>query len=237
MCKINKQIILSLLILNCFHSISQTKDTLSAIQVVEKSLETMGGIEYLESINTLYTNMSTVMEGRKVNLITKEMKPNKGSFQVVYNGHVVYQNFYDGINGYEFVDGKKVLANQEEFKDKKDRKNIFNELDYIDTNTWFLELIGSEKVEKRDCYKIKATKKSGLITVLYFDKKTFNMLREDLIENYELNRYTSTIYSNFKKFGQLTYYTEFKMGDNGVYTESKIVEVIVNDKVTEEDFK
>lgn len=234
---VNKYFLFSLVIMCTLKSFSQKEDTLSAIQIINNSIETMGGKTYLESVNTLYTNMSTVMDGRKVNLITKEMKPNKGSFQVVYNGHVVYQNFYDGINGYEFVDGKKVLANQEEFKDKKDRKNIFNELDYIDTNTWYLELIGSEKVEKRDCYKIKATKKSGLITVLYFDKKTFNMLREDLIENYELNRYTSTIYSNFKKYGQLTYYTEFKMGDNGVYTESKIVEVIVNDKVTEEDFK
>jgi hypothetical protein len=73
------------------------------------------------------------MEARQVHWITKEMPPNKGAFQIVYNGRIVFQNWYDGNTGYEIVNGEKRKADPEEFKDKKYKKNIFNELDFIDT--------------------------------------------------------------------------------------------------------
>ncbi|WP_428430130.1 hypothetical protein [Pedobacter sp.] len=132
-----------------FFALNLTKtwahDELTAQQIVEKSIEATGGKQYLQSIKTLYSNIATQMEGRNVNWITKEMLPNKGAFLIVYQGRTVFRNFYDGEKGYEVSGGKTQLANQDEFSDKKYRKNIFNELDYLDPTLYTLALAGSEK--------------------------------------------------------------------------------------------
>lgn len=232
-----KATLLSLMILltvNLTKIHAQTE--LSAQQVIEKNLEATGGKEYLQSIKTLYSDMATEMEGRKVNWITKEMLPNKGSFQIVYQGRTVFQNFYDGEKGYEFTAGKKQLADQAEFSDKKFRKNIFNELDYLDPSLYTVELAGSEKVEKEDCYKVKATCTNGTVRILYYSKKTFLQLREDKSTT-EKGGFSSTYFSGYKKFGKLTYYTYVAFGEGNQMQKAKMVELLVNEKISEDDFR
>jgi hypothetical protein len=207
----------------------------NANDVVENAISALGGKEYLLSIKTLYTDISTEMEGRQVNWVTKEMLPNKGSFQIVYDGRIVFRNWYDGNTGYEIVNGEKAKANPEEFKDKKYKKNIFNELDYLDTSLWKLELVEEEKVNDEDCYKVKASLVNGEVRNLYFSKRTFYMLREDKV-NAEKGSFTSTSFSDYKKFGGLTYYSVMKFG-NGEKTQiGKIVNILLNEKIDESDF-
>jgi hypothetical protein len=207
----------------------------NANDVVENAISALGGKEYLLSIKTLYTDISTEMEGRQVNWVTKEMLPNKGSFQIVYDGRIVFRNWYDGNTGYEIVNGEKAKANPEEFKDKKYKKNIFNELDYLDTSLWKLELVEEEKVNDEDCYKVKASLVNGEVRNLYFSKRTFYMLREDKV-NAEKGSFTSTSFSDYKKFGGLTYYSIMKFG-NGEKTQiGKIVNILLNEKIDESDF-
>jgi hypothetical protein len=207
----------------------------NANDVVENAISALGGKEYLLSIKTLYTDISTEMEGRQVNWVTKEMLPNKGSFQIVYDGRIVFRNWYDGNTGYEIVNGEKSKADPEEFKDKKYKKNIFNELDYLDTSLWKLELVEEEKVNDEDCYKVKASLVNGEVRNLYFSKRTFYMLREDKV-NAEKGSFTSTSFSDYKKFGGLTYYSVMKFG-NGEKTQiGKIVNILLNEKIDESDF-
>ena len=77
------------------------KEIKTANDVLENAIRALGGKDYLVTIKTLYTDISTEMEGRQVHWITKEMLPNKGSFQIVYNDRIVFQNWYDGKTGYE----------------------------------------------------------------------------------------------------------------------------------------
>src|SRR5690349_17585060 len=111
---------------------AQTHSDANARQIIFNAITAVGGKEYLESVKTLYTDMITEMDGRKVHWITKEMLPNKGAFQIVYNDRIVFQNWYDGRTGFEMVNGEKRKADPNEFKDKPYKKNIFNELDYLD---------------------------------------------------------------------------------------------------------
>jgi hypothetical protein len=207
----------------------------NANDVVENAISALGGKEYLLSIKTLYTDISTEMEGRQVNWVTKEMLPNKGSFQIVYDGRIVFRNWYDGNTGYEIVNGEKAKANPEEFKDKKYKKNIFNELDYLDTSLWKLELVEEEKVNDEDCYKVKASLVNGEVRNLYFSKRTFYMLREDKV-NAEKGSFTSTSFSDYKKFGGLTYYSVMKFGNGEKIQIGKIVNILLNEKIDESDF-
>lgn len=212
------------------------QDNLTAQQIIEKNIEATGGKTYLQSIKTLYSDMATEMEGRKVNWITKEMLPNKGSFLIVYQGRTVFQNFYDGEKGYELSKGKKQLADQEQFSDKKFRKNIFNELDYLDPSLYTLELAGTEKVEKEDCFKIKATCANRTVRVIYYSKKTFLQLREDKFTT-EKGGFSSSYFSGYKKYGKLTYYTDVVFGEGDQKQKVKMVKLLVNEKISEDDFR
>ena len=229
----------SLFLIVMFNTVSgQTlKEVKTANDVLENAITALGGKDHLLSIKTLYTEISTEMDGRQVHWITKEMLPNKGSFQIVYNDRIVFQNWYDGKTGYEIVNGEKRKADPKEFKDKKYKRNIFNELDFIDPTLWTLELLEEEKVNNENCYKLRATSRNGEERNLYFSKSSFHMLREDKISNSEKDSFSSVYFSDYQKFGGLTFYTMLKFGDGENSQVGKIVTLLINEKINEKDFK
>lgn len=231
-----KTLLLVVLVFTLSLTKTSAQTQLTARQIIDKSIEATGGKEYLQSIKTLYSNMATKMEGHDVNWITKEMLPNKGAFQIVYQNRVVFQNFYDGEKGYEVTGGKSQLADQAEFSDKKFRRNIFNELDFLDSTLYSLTEMGSEKVDKEDCYKVKATCINGAVRVLYYSKKTFLELREDKFTT-EKGGFTTTYFSGYKKYGKLTYYSDLVFGESEKMQKAKMVELLVNEKVSDDDFR
>lgn len=216
---------------------SQTEKTNKAREVIYHAIDAKGGLEVLESIKTLYSNSETVMDGRNVNWITKELAPNKGRFEIVYQGRTVYASFYDGKTGYEIINGQKTLADQESFKDKNFRKHIINELDYLDPNLYQLEYLGTEKVNGNDCDKIKASLVNGKISYLYYDKKSHLMLKNEVVKNLEKGSFTTIIYNGFKKFGNLTYETEYELISEEGSQKAKIIDLKYNEGITDNDFK
>lgn len=207
-----------------------------AIQIVKKSIEAMGGEAVLKNVKTLYSNMSTEMEGRKVNWIVREMLPNKGSFQVVYQGRTVYQTWFDGNDGYETNGGIVEKSDPKSFEDKAYKQNIFNELDYLNPELWTLERLEDDKVGNAECYKVKGVLKNGLVEIFYFDKSTYLMLRSDKLENANKDSFTTVLYMKFKKYGPLTYCSEERLGDEGNFKTVILEELIINKKVTTGDF-
>lgn len=231
-----KTFLLSFFFVLMFNSVSaqKQKEARTAKDVLENAIAALGGKEYLLSIKTLYADFITEMEGNEVHWITKEMLPNKGAFQIVYNDRIVFENWYDGSTGYEIVNGEKRKADPKEFEDKKFKKNIFNELDYIDPSLWTLELIGEEKVNDENCYKIKGSLVNGDIENFYFSKISFFMLRKDRISNEKIS---STYFSEFKNFGKLPFYSVMTFGEGDEAQVAKVVNILVNEKITDEDFK
>lgn len=235
--KIFKNFILATILIGCSGSLNaQNNPYLNATDIINRAVEAKGGEEYLQSIKTLYTDAKIEMQGRKVDWIVREMRPNLGSLEVIYKGRSIYKSWFDGKNGYEIVNREK-KADDNDFKDKKFKKNIFDELDYLDSSLWKLELIGEEKVGSELCYKIKATLVNGLIENLYYDKKTFYLLKSENIGDPETHRVTTTINSKFKKFDKLTYPTEIKLGTGNQFQIAKIVDLEINKLVSDQDFK
>lgn len=219
------------------NSITAQEQKDKAVIVVENAINAMGGKEFLKSINTLYCDSKTQMDGRDVNWITKEMLPNKGSFEIIYQNRIVYKSWFDGSLGYELDNGEKKLANQHEFKDKPFKKNIFNELDYIDPSLYKLEYIALDDVESKKCNKIKATLLNGKITYLYFDVKTALLIKSETVKDGEANSFSTVIYGEYSKFKKLTYFTTMRFGSNVDAQSAKIIELFYNEKINETDFK
>jgi hypothetical protein len=212
-------------------------EPLDAYQILNRSIEAAGGKAYLQSIKTLYTDFATEMEGRPVNWVVKEMLPNKGAFQIVYNTRTVYQNRFNGTIGYEIVGGEKKPLEPAAFKDKAYKKNIFNELDYIDTSLYKLKLVGEENVGKEKSYKVKVMCVDGTIRYLYFNQSSFFLVKEEKVSSTSPDVLDIVLFSEFKKFGQLTFYTVMKMGSGGAYQTLKLEKLLVNESVKEQDFE
>lgn len=229
-------VVLSLL-LNSTILFAQNIDTKKANEIIEKSIQARGGKELLKGIKTMYSKSETVMDGRNVNWVTREMVPNKGSFEIIYQNRVVYKSFYDGKNGFDVVNGKKEPADPEQFKDKNYRKNIMNEIDYLDTTLYKLEYVGEEKANNKDCHKIKATLVNGKVSYLYYDKVSNLMAKSETIANPEKNSFSSILYDNYKKFGDLVNETKQIFVSEEGNQEVKLIELYYNKNITDKDFK
>lgn len=208
-----------------------------SIDIVEKSIEAQGGKKLLESIKTLYSKSETIMDGRNVFWITKEMEPNKGSFEIEYQGRTVYRSFYDGKIGYNIVNGQKTVADPEQFKDKNYRKHIMNSLDYLDASLYDLEFIGEENVNNKDCYKIKATLSNGKVTYLFYDKTSNLLAKSEVVKNPEKDSFSTVLYDDYKKFGDLTYETKQTFVSEEGNQIVKLIDLYYNKKISEKDFK
>jgi hypothetical protein len=216
---------------------AQNAQKSKSVEIIEKSIQAQGGRQVLENIKTLYTKSETVMDGRNVFWITKEMAPNKGSFEIEYEGRIVYKSFYDGKTGYDVVNGQKKVADQEEFKDKNLRRHIINSLDYINPSLYTLEYIGEEKANNKDCDKIKATLSNGKVMYLYYDKISNLLVKSEVVKNPEKNSFSVTLYDDYKKFGDLIYETKDTFVSEDGNQVVKIVDVYYNKKINESDFK
>ena len=219
------------------NSIAQsTDDTMTAQKVLENAIQSLGGREYLQSINTLYTDAIGEMDGREVHFIIKEKLPNKGAFQIVYQGNIVYEEWYNGKEGQNRTNNKIHKANRDEFKNKKYKKNIFDELDYLDSSLWKIELLSSEQVNNKDCYKIQATLVNGYVRQLDYSKDSFHLIKTVSINKEEKYRSDSSFCLQYKTLGQLTYCSEEDEVHNGEIQKLKTVAKIINAKVSDEDF-
>jgi hypothetical protein len=63
------------------------------------------------------------------------------------------------------------------------------------------------------------------------------LLREDKVSNAEKDSFSTTLFSDYKNFGGLTFYTTMKFGDSDNPQVGKIVNLLVNEKITDRDFK
>lgn len=234
---ITKTTLFATLIFLCSSVYAQNKSDFKATEVLNSAIEAMGGKDFLENIKTLYSDVETTMDGRNVHWVTKEMAPNRGSFEIVYQGRVVYRSFFDGVTGYEVIKGEKKVADQEGFKDKPSRKYIINELEYSDTSLYKTEYIGEENANGKLCDKIKATSKIGKVVYLYYDKNSHLLAKSEVVKNAEKDSFSTKLYDDYKKFGDLVDASKITLvsenGDQIVYCK----EIIYNKGISKKDFE
>lgn len=207
----------------------------NAQTVLAKSIEAQGGKEFLQSIQSMYTNSSTVANGIPVNWVVKEMEPNKSAVQMVNNHRIIYQSWFDGKNGYEIVNGKKRKHLPAELQDNHIRKNLIHELDYLDTSLWKLQLVGEEIVLNQPCYWVHARSSNGLARNLYYSKSSFLLLRQDKLISKEITY--SYFYLSYASQGGLTFSNKIKLLKNGIFQDITVLEKRINEGVGETDFR
>ena len=67
--------------------------------------------------------------------------------------------------------------------------------------------------------------------------RKLTLLKEEKVVNAERDSFSSVLFSGYKKYGKLTYYSEMKLGNNGSYQTATIEKLLVNAGVSVQDFK
>jgi outer membrane lipoprotein-sorting protein len=162
---------------------ASSEKLLTADEVIAKNVEAEGGMDKLKSVNTLrMSGKMTVGPGMEAPIVLVKKRPDEVRMDFTIQGMTGTQA-YDGKNGWALMpfQGKK----DAEPLGEDDLKEMQNEADfdgpYIDYkakgNT--VEMLGKDKVEGSDVYKLKVTRKNGDSDITYIDADSFLPIKEE----------------------------------------------------------
>jgi outer membrane lipoprotein-sorting protein len=145
-------------------------------EIVAKHLEARGGAAKLKAVNSIrITGKRELQPGLEVPMVVEMKRPNLQHVEFTLQGMTAVLA-YDGKTGWQIMpfQGKKdpETMGEDETKDfaEDDIDGVF--VDYKSKGNT-VELIGKEKLEGTDAYKLKVTKKSGTVETIYIDADSF----------------------------------------------------------------
>ena len=189
------------------HVVAQTAD-----DVINKSLDAIGGKDKLKSITSVKTQSSMEVMGNDAPS-TMTLLVGKGlKTETDFNGQKMVQVVTDKggwmINPMAGATDPQAMPD-DQLKNVKDQLNFSPLLDYAARGSK-AELAGKEKVGTADAYKINMTDKDGVTTAYFIDPTTYYLVKtvkhaNAMGQDMEL----SVSYSDFKKtdFGVTVPYT------------------------------
>ena len=180
-----------------------SRESLSAAQIVDKNVAARGGLQAWRAVQTLSlqgkvgaggNQRSTLAvptshpkaiaqvtprrpaEEAQLPFLMELKRPGKMRMELQFNGQTAIQVF-DGVNGWKlrpFLNRREVEPyTADELKIASMQQDLDGPLvDYAAKGTQ-IELVGMEKVEDRDTYKLKLTMKNGQATHVWIDAQTF----------------------------------------------------------------
>jgi len=156
---------------------------LTADQIVAKNIEAHGGYAKLKSVNTVKaTGKMTFPNGMEIPVSLYQMRPNKQRLEFHVQGITGMQAF-DGTTAWQLMpfQGKKdpEPMSAEDTKEMADDSDIDGPLVDYKAKGHKVELLGKDKVEGADVYKLKLTFKSGSEKVLFIDADSFLEIRSE----------------------------------------------------------
>ena len=135
-------------------------DGLTALDVINNYIRSIGGKANLKSVNTLVMKASVTIPGAPFTpeATMRQKLPNKSSFKIEANMQgqkmTLSKTTFNGDRGYSEMQGQRVEFDEKQLDENKKVKGIFEEL-YFKAEE--LELISINSVNYQDAYKVKVT--------------------------------------------------------------------------------
>lgn len=149
----------------------------SVDDILAKNAEAKGGLAKIKAVNTMRaTGKVTIGPGMEAPIILEQKRPRSLRIEVTVQGLTIVQA-YDGTVGWMLnpMSGRKdpEPMPSEMMKDIAEQADVDGPLiDYKEKGSK-AELLGKEKAEGADCYKIKLTLKSGDTRTFYIDAENY----------------------------------------------------------------
>lgn len=197
--------------------------------VLQKYIDAIGGVKAMEEIKTVATSMKATVQGQTITVDTKQTADGKSLQEISAMGMTLMRAVCDGTTGYAIVQGKKKELGEKELKEMI--KPIFSEL--IQINSDKVQLAGIENINGSDAYKI-----ADGNTIRFYDANTGLKVAEEITQEANGQQMTQRSYlSEYKEFKDVKFPTKRTMNMMGMDIEMTSDKILVNEGVSDSDFK
>jgi hypothetical protein len=151
----------------------------TADELIAKSLEARGGLDKLKAIRTLRMTARMTMGPMDLPMVIEAKRPNLFRADVTVQGTAAVQA-YDGKTAWGISPmgtGQAEAMPAEEAKEMADQGDIDGVLVDYKAKGHQVEVVGKEKVEGSDAWKLKITKKDGDVEYHFLDADSYLPVR------------------------------------------------------------
>lgn len=207
---------------------------LTADEVLKNYVKAIGGEKVIKSIKDIKTvsKGKVSVSGQEIPITMTEMKkaPLNYAQKIEGMGMVLNKQVFDGTNGYVEANGQKMDFTPEQVASVKAGADIYA---YLTPEKYGTErkLVGIEKVNGKDAYKIEATT-AGEKAMQFFDVATGYLVKESSAKSGTVE------YSNYKDVGN-GYFVAHTLSSvaQGMNVSLEVEEVSINKGIDDSNFK
>jgi len=155
----------------------------TADEIIAKNIQARGGLDKLKSVQSIKSTGTMAMgPGMEAPGLLVQKRGNLARLEFTIQGLTMVQA-YDGKNGWQIMPftGKKdpELMSADEVKEIEETADIDGPLVDYKSKGHQVELLGKEKMEGTDVYKLKVTLKNGDVQTVYLDADSFLEIKEE----------------------------------------------------------
>ena len=152
-------------------------------EIIAKNIEARGGAEKLKSVQSIKSTATMSMgPGMEAPGVLIQKRPALARLEFTVQGLTAVQA-YDGKNAWQIMPfmGKKdpELMSADEAKETEEMADLDGPLVDYKSKGHKVELLGKEKIEGTDAYKLKVALKNGDVQTIYIDSDSFLEIKEE----------------------------------------------------------
>ncbi|MDH6354115.1 zinc protease [Dysgonomonas sp. PH5-45] len=197
--------------------------------IYKKYIAAVGGEAAVKAVKSVFQTSKTTAQGMEITFVQKQTNDGKLLQEVNAMGMTVSKTMFNGTTGYMMVQGHKQDLPQEMIDEIK-VSGLFPELLPISADT---KVAGIENINGSDAYKIEKGKKSS-----YYDIASGLKVAEEATANVQGQSMTQRTYiSNYKDVNGVKLPFTTTTSAMGMEMEINVVNALINEGVTDADFK
>ncbi len=177
-------------------------------ELVAKHVAAMGGADKIEAVKTIKMTGKAEMQSMEAPFVMILKQPGMLRNEITIQGMVLVQA-YDGKSGWAIVPftGKKdpEPVTADEAKEMQDQSDLWPLLNYQAKGNK-VELLGKDKIEGTDAYKLKLTRPNGDVDTIYLDGDSYLEIKEEgtrMVRGSE--QQTETSLADYREVGGLMF--------------------------------
>jgi len=199
----------------------------TADEIIAKNIQARGGADKLKSVQCIKTTATlTLGPGMEAPGSLIQKRPSMARLEFTVQGLTAVQA-YDGKTAWQIMPfmGKKdpELMSADETKEMEENADLDGPLVDYKAKGHQVELLGKEKVEGTDAYKLKITLKNGDVVTQYIDADSFLEIKEEtkrMVRGTELELESSI--GDYKEVGGIVFPFAVENGAKGSSQKEKI---------------
>lgn len=210
--------------------------------VVSDYIQAIGGVDAVKKLNSTSSTGTLSVQGMSLDVTQKRMAPNKTSQVIVMNGQTVGKTVFNGTKGYQEQMSNRMDMTDDQMADMKLQTAIIPQVDYVSNSNYKLSVLGTEKVNNADAYKLLVTMPSGKADTEFYDVASKLLVKQIISRSMNGQDAMATYeFSDYKKVGDvmLPYKLSLSIA-SGAMNQSidiTLTDIKINEGVTDADFQ